>query len=307
MSRVAAYSTLYPFLVPELPGCPQNIILQALQKAGRVFAIRTQAWREDVFPVALTNYQRDYAIPSVSSSARAHRVLCLSINGIEQPKCIYELLEEGTIRFKSEHVPHDLDDSLLICATAGTVVIATWQAITSGSVTITIDSGTYALTALNFASCADMDAIALVIQTALRAEIEGNTGFVQWDAVNSKFGVWTETGTVSYLTAGTAGTDISGAGYMNGLTGAGVLSPRMDLRLVFRPDVTTEVLPSWFLDRYAEAITALAMADLMNMPKKPWTNGLRSAEYRGEYNRMLNGAIADDMSEYRSTSYEVRA
>lgn len=61
------------------------------------------------------------------------------------------------------------------------------------------------------------------------------------------------------------------------------------------PKAGGEACPEWFVERYAEAITAGAMQKLLSMTNKPWSDPNRAALYGSEY--------ADFISEasYRST------
>lgn len=49
------------------------------------------------------------------------------------------------------------------------------------------------------------------------------------------------------------------------------------------PKAGGEVCPTWFKDRYAEAITAGAMYHLLSMSGRPWSDPQRAAEYGAKY------------------------
>ena len=65
------------------------------------------------------------------------------------------------------------------------------------------------------------------------------------------------------------------------------------------PKAGGEACPEWFVERYAEAITAVAMHKLLSMTNKPWSDPNRAALYGAEY--------ADAISEasYRSTGSQL--
>jgi len=310
MSQVTAYSQLYPLVRSYLPGLTPDdnaLILMAFQWAGREFARRTESFRLTLDPQAITDYQQDYNLTGLfpEYTAQVHRLLRVRVNGIEQDEDDYELYMEKYLRCAGQCAPHDLDDRLLKCGAAGTVTIATWQAITDGSVTITLSGTTYLVSAIDFSACADMDAIALAIQTAWRAKLESDDGYVRWYWSNAAhtagyFVLAFETGTTSYLTAGTSGTDISGAGHMNGLTGGtGVkLGPWLDVKAVLRPDIRTEILPDWYVDRHAEALAAGAVVwlvthpgtsryspDIFTLHNKTWNQAINEAKAEFCYGR----------------------
>ena len=49
------------------------------------------------------------------------------------------------------------------------------------------------------------------------------------------------------------------------------------------PKVGGEMCPTWFKDRYAEAIVAGAMHNLLSMQKRPWSDPVRATEYGAKY------------------------
>lgn len=65
------------------------------------------------------------------------------------------------------------------------------------------------------------------------------------------------------------------------------------------PKAGGEACPEWFVERYAEAITAGAMHKLLSMTNKPWSDPNRAVLYGSEY--------ADFISEasYRSTGSQL--
>ena len=90
--------------------------------------------------------------------------------------------------------------------------ITTWNAVTSGSFIVSIDGTARTITGLNFATDANLNAVAARIQAAINVTVTGAT--VQWSASYARF-VFTSgtTGTssvVSFLTTAGSGTDISG-------------------------------------------------------------------------------------------------
>lgn len=87
-------------------------------------------------------------------------------------------------------------------------LIATWQAITTGSFKVAKDGAAAAdITGLNFAAAANLNAVAAIIQTALA----GTT--VVWNAVYQRFEITSNTtgaaSAISFLQAAATGVDIS--------------------------------------------------------------------------------------------------
>jgi hypothetical protein len=106
--------------------------------------------------------------------------------------------------------------------TATQQAIATWQAITDGGFSITVDGGAAQhLSLLNFSAAANMNGVAAVIGAVLT----GAT--IAWDSIFQRFIITSATtgatSTVSFLTAPTGGgvTDISAMLVMTNLAGNG--------------------------------------------------------------------------------------
>jgi hypothetical protein len=96
------------------------------------------------------------------------------------------------------------------------MLLQNWTPITTGGFTVTLDGSATPthLTGLNFATVTNLNQVASIIQTALQAASPG-TGFV-WNgqAFILTSGTTGVTSAVSFLTAPTAGTDISAQLYM---------------------------------------------------------------------------------------------
>jgi phage tail sheath gpL-like len=113
-----------------------------------------------------------------------------------------------------------------------TAALAAWTAVTDGAFKVTIDGGSESdLTGLNFTGAADLPAVAAIIETALQADTL-STETVTYSATTGKFTITSATlsssSSVTALTAGSAGTDISGPDFMNGLAGVAKVVPGTD-------------------------------------------------------------------------------
>lgn len=97
--------------------------------------------------------------------------------------------------------------------------VATWAAVSDGSFTVSLDSVSTDITALDFGAVTDLDDVAAVIQVALNAAVVGttcvNVGSGVFKIISATTGV---TSTVSFLTtvSPASGTDISGSGFLGG-------------------------------------------------------------------------------------------
>lgn len=106
-----------------------------------------------------------------------------------------------------------------------TTTISTWQAVTQGTFQISIDGNAHGFAvagvdSINFSTAYSMTDVASLLQTAVRAASGEGAGFsgatVIWDDENTRFkivsGGTSGITSVSVMTAGADGTDISGAG-----------------------------------------------------------------------------------------------
>lgn len=104
---------------------------------------------------------------------------------------------------------------------------ATWAAVTDGEFAITIDGTARDITGIDFTGCPTMDAVAIKIQTAIRAAT-GKLETVTWSTnhfiITSINTTSSSAVTVTSAVSGGSGTDISGAGasdWMDADTGNG--------------------------------------------------------------------------------------
>jgi len=309
--QITAYTDLYPLLYRELPGVDNPTLLTELQRAARQFCLDTEAWHEELNPIAAVDWQSDYTL-SHNYSASVHRIRDVWLNGAHQDGDEYDLLEEDTLRWRGGHVPHDLSDRLLTCGSIGTATLANWTAISDASYTITMGGGTHSVTEVDLSGCADFDAVAQALQAGLRGEYESNVGYCRAiysdadKATVTHFVFWLKTSDIGVLTAGASGTDISGAGYLNGLTGSGSIAPHILVDAVFRPHIRVDTLPHWFLDRYAEALQAHTIWILAKQQKKAWTDATVATTWKDVYDERVSEAKMDNDVEFKSKPMEMR-
>jgi len=305
MAQLTQYSNLYPLILPHMPGYDVNIVLQAIKRTGRAFCDHTEAFRETQLPIPIVDFQEDYTLPkgNVASgySANVHRILWVRCNDTLYDQYAYSLYEERILRFGNQYAPADLESTHLKCGTCAADAYTDWTGVSDGAVTFTIGSTTYSVEDLDFSSCTTMEMVAQVIQNGLSTESEDRRARVRYDTANTRFIFWANPSTVSYLTAGASGTDISGALYMNGLTGGtGVLlSAMIETSLVFRPNHNSDTLPDWLFDRWAYGIAAGALASMMNMPGKPWSSPQLAGYWQRQYIGALSEAKGEITQEYR--------
>jgi hypothetical protein len=118
--------------------------------------------------------------------------------------------------------------AFLTGGTGATSVIGTWNAVTDGSVRISVDGTQRDVSGLDFNADVDMDAVAATIQAGLRA-LTSSTETVVWST--DKFIVSsvlaTSSSAITVTSSAGVGTDISGAGgtaFMDSDTGQGTVT-----------------------------------------------------------------------------------
>jgi hypothetical protein len=308
MAQITTYTLLYPSVLRWLPGCELQFILLELQKAARHICENYDFWVEDLDPILAVNYQQDYTLAAPSAdpantpttySAFIHRLKEVKVNGIVYSEPMYNLVSGTILRFDPLSVPNNLDDMLLVCGTAGSTTVADWNAVINAYLGITINDSAYDVACATFAGLT-FPQIALAIQTALRAEVDSNVGFCRW--FTNKFKLWVESGEISYLTAGSAGTDISGASWCNGLTGGtGVsLGGLIQVKAVLVPHQSVDTLPDWLMDKLSNTLVARAINQLKLQPG-PYYDEKGAGIWDTAYNIQLNNALGDARRDYKET------
>jgi len=101
MARINKLTDLYPLMEPELPSCPEPLILQALRKKTRQFCQDTDTWREQLQDIALVAGQRDYVLNS-SFDAEIRKIVEVRIR--QSPAADYDgiLVDHGRYVFHGE-------------------------------------------------------------------------------------------------------------------------------------------------------------------------------------------------------------
>lgn len=110
----------------------------------------------------------------------------------------------------------------MVCGANG-ANLAAWQAVTDGAFKISFNGVEISLTGLDFSVITALDEIVDTINAVLLGR-----GWAIYDSKADVVSFVTNlpglNGSVTVLTAGASGTDISGAGFLNGLTGTGTVT-----------------------------------------------------------------------------------
>lgn len=296
---IASYADLYTYVIMDLPGAPLPVALQYLQQAGREFARASRAFRGPLDPLPVTNYKQDYDLTQAHNySASVEQIIAARINGTPVALQHLELFQRRYLRLLDPAVPSDENvERLLICAASPKTAYTAWTGTTAGYFKLTINSSTYHVGPCDFSACTSMDDVARVLQDAWRTAQAYNRNYVKWaEKGNNKFLFWTDDGEITYLTAGTSGTDISGTLFLNGLTGGGAsVAPVLEVEAALLPDMRTDILPDWFLDPYGMVIAAKAVHEMTKLrgsaaAPNPWYNAELAVERWRDYQNGLSQA-----------------
>ena len=288
MSLVSAYSTLYPLAQTRLAGVPDRVLIPEFKRVVREFCRDTKAWIETLPRLIVTDYQQDYTL-EVAYDAAIQLLRGVMVNASTQPVEFYELYQGGTLRWGSSQVLHDITDQCCRCGATAAGALAALILVSDGSVTVDIGGTEYELTDLDFTGATTFPGCATIIQNAIRTAVDSNTGFCRYE--DDHFVVYCDNAEVDYLTAGTEGTDISGAVYLNGLTGTASVGPYIEVEAALLPNLTMSALPSWFMDLHAETLVAGVVARAGMMPET-WRNPQAAADALVEWRRGKARAMA---------------
>lgn len=120
---ITSYADLYPLMAPELPGCPEDFMLQALRKSTRKFCQDSDAWRKQLASINLVADKLDYVL-SAGVEAEIKHIIEVRINtaagitsgdiGVLIIPSLYTYHAEATIRLGVVQAAGtlSLDDSL---------------------------------------------------------------------------------------------------------------------------------------------------------------------------------------------------
>jgi len=101
-------------MYPHLPGARNIDLLEALRETVRDFCKDTKAFSEELGPISIVDWRRDYDLSDHHYyTAQIHQLKRVWLNGIEQGDDEFSLRRDRWLRWDDMHVPHDLDDALL--------------------------------------------------------------------------------------------------------------------------------------------------------------------------------------------------
>lgn len=106
--------------------------------------------------------------------------------------------------------------------TSGTAqsTLGTWTAVSDGSLKIPSDGTVVSVTGIDFSGDSSLTEVAATIQAAIRAATS-NGEYCHWDGTDFIISSADGTYEIGWLTAGASGTDITGAGFLDMLSGGG--------------------------------------------------------------------------------------
>jgi hypothetical protein len=286
MSAITSYADLYPLMVPELSGCPENFILQSLKKTLRKFCQDSNAWREQLASINLKEGVLDYALAS---------------------KWDAEIKEIIEVRIGAEIV--DLAGADVVTTTAAGEASLAVHDIASDSGTIysgdkfILSGGDGTLYTLS-ANATVTSHAATITFTPVLSQIA--TAGTELSVVPPKdLGVLIAPAYYTYHAEDTVRLDVAQA--------AGILSLDSSLEpdedLIRGLDVKVSLVPHInsdddqidydFLTRWAEAIIGGSIWWLMTMKGRKWSDPQRAPLFMLDYNRGLSRARREMVGGYK--------
>ena len=294
MAAITDYSDLYPTMTPELPGCPEPFMLQALKKAFRKFCQDSNAWREQLASINLKEGVLDYALASIWDA---------EIKNIVEVRVGAEIVDlagadvvttvaagESTINV------HDIasdsgtiysGDEFIISGSDGTLYTL------SADATVTDHAATLVFTPVLSAEATAEAELAVIPQKDLGA------------LINPAYYVYHATDTVRLDVAQAAGVLSLGPS----LEPAEDLIRGLDVLASIVPHINSEddQIDYDFLTSYAEAIIGWAIFSLMTMKGRKWSDKERAALFIVDYNKGLSRARRETVAGHKVAMEDISA
>ena len=124
---ITELKSLHPFIVPDLPGCPINMVTLTLKRIARDFLAATEIWEHTIEDIDLVEDQAVYPLLTDLFSAPTyepvvHRILSVTVNDATIPLRQYKLnattdpvdpaplVSKYEIEWEEDYVP-DEDDA----------------------------------------------------------------------------------------------------------------------------------------------------------------------------------------------------
>ena len=113
---LTTFNAMLPYLMPDVPGCPENMALHALRAAAREFCGRTELWKKELVEIDVVADQQLYSLdPDVTAGVEPEirRIDKVKLYGALMPIDRYDLVEytSGTpataqsLRWDDAHIP----------------------------------------------------------------------------------------------------------------------------------------------------------------------------------------------------------
>jgi len=295
MAPLAGFTALYPIMAPELPGCPDNFMLQAIKKAYRSFCQDTDGWRQQLPSINIKDGVLDYLLTPVAPGA----------------DCAIKHVVE--VRMGSEKV--DLAGADVVTTVAAGLSTINVHGIASASGTIAsgsefvFEGGDGTLYTLSAAATITSHTATLLFTPVLSEEATAGDEL----AVIPPGDLGTLIRPELYTFHAEATTRLDVAQNLNilslhtSLTPAEDLLRGLDVKVSLVPHVASDSVDLNFLTRWAEAIVGGAVSYLMTMKGRKWTDTGRAPLLQLDYNAGKSRLRKETIVEYKSEFGEISA
>lgn len=263
---ISRYSDLLPLMRVDLPDCPDVLIIQNLQEAGRYFCRETEAWREKL----------TFNIVDANSAYTTAYDAAIAL-GMSAPAAV---VRGNNARLAAR------DYSLKSHYDAET--IRPWKVWETGDESqpevdparYRFDPMTATLTFISNLQMYTPKATTWLTTTAYAAGDRVISNSLRYEC------------SIAH-TSGTFATDLAAYRWQ-------LLPNDLIVKAVLIPRVTCNELAAWFMDKWAEGIIAQAKVTLMSMKDKAWSSPERVPFFNTEYTRYKTLALRERRTEDKS-------
>lgn len=263
---IAKYSDLINLFKVDIPHCADVLILQNIQLAGREFCRRTEAWRERLtYNIVDAKNAYDVAYAAAIALGQSSAVATIKGNNAEKSAREYILASN-----------YDAE------------IVRPWKIWDSGDDTRPeMDSRGYDFTPAtnklyfhqNLVSYLPV-ATTWVTTTAYAAGDRVINASLRYECAIAH-------------TSGTFATDLGNNLWM-------LMPNDLIVKIVLMPRLTCNEIDSWFMDKWAEGIIALAKVYLMSMKNKNWSSPERVTYFQTVYEQYVSKALRERFVENKS-------
>ena len=282
MADITAYTDFYPMMMPELPGCPEDFLLQSIKKTVRKFCQDTDAWREQLASIDLKDGVLGYELVS-KWDAEIRHIVEVRIKTADDNLASADVVTTAAIGATSIDI-HGLNIA------TGTIYAGTQFTIVGGGGTLYTVQADATVAA---------HATTLSISPALTAQ--ATAGDELSPVPPLALGELIKPSLYTYYGDASVRLDVAVAAktlYLDdSLEPAEDVDNGLDVKVSLVPELNTDAteMDMDFLVRWSEAIIGGTIFWLMTMKGRKWTDTQRAPLFLLDYNRGVSRARRENV------------